>query len=125
MRQRLVRTRRPMRGGLIRQVRALDSIGLSSEVERRPTVIADLDENGDGVTLSYEGKCVIFPPQATEAVRSCFESEGPFRPEDLAGDLDAAGRLVLVRRLVREGFLQLTGPERHGTGRRSAADEPA
>ena len=40
-------------------------------------------------------------------MRACFESDEPFRLADLPGELDAEGRLVLVRRLVREGFLRI------------------
>ena len=40
-------------------------------------------------------------------VLACFEAEGPFRPSELPGSLDEAGRLVLVRRLVLEGFLRV------------------
>ncbi len=39
---------------------------------------------------------------------ACFEADEPFLPSELPGDLDDAGRLVLVRRLVREGFLRLS-----------------
>jgi lysine-specific demethylase/histidyl-hydroxylase NO66 len=124
-RRRFVRTRRPLLGGQLRQVRALGELDATTEVERRPTVIADLEESGGEATLAFEGKRVTFPPQATEAVLSCFEAEGPFTAAGLAGDLDEPSRLVLIRRLVREGFVQLTGPARDGAGRRTGADEPA
>ena len=39
-------------------------------------------------------------------LRAFFETEEPFRAADLPGELDDEGRLVLVRRLVREGFLR-------------------
>ena len=112
MRRRLVRTRRPILDGQISQLRALDRLDLGTEVERRSTVIADLVRGDEGVALVYEGKRVSFPPQATEVVEFTFESAGPFTPADFPGDLDEPGRLVLVRRLVREGFLRLTGPAR-------------
>jgi ribosomal protein L16 Arg81 hydroxylase len=124
-RRRFVRTRRPLLGGQIRQARALDELDTRTEVERRATVIADLEEDGNGVTLAYEGKRVTFPPQASDAVLFCFEADRPFTAEDLAGDLDEPGRLVLVRRLVREGFLRVSGPAPDGRGSRSAADERA
>jgi hypothetical protein len=76
-------------------------------VERRATVIADLDEWPGGLALVFEGREVRFPRQASSEVRACFESEEPFRVDDLAGELDPEGRLVLVRRLVREGFLRI------------------
>jgi hypothetical protein len=77
-------------------------------LERRATVIADLAELPEGPALVFEGREIRFPSHASSEVRGCFESEEPFRADDLAGDLDSDGRLVLVRRLVREGFLRIT-----------------
>ena len=37
------------------------------------------------------------------------ESAGPFSAAELPGPLDEQARLVLVRRLVREGFLRVLG----------------
>ena len=107
-RRRLVATRRPVRHGQLTQLRALDRLGLDTPVERRPTVIADLDllEDG-GVRLAYEGKTIALPPQTRIDVAYAVTAAGPFSPADLPGDLDDAGRLVLVRRLVREGFLRI------------------
>jgi hypothetical protein len=59
------------------------------------------------VGLVFEGKELRFPAQAGAEVIACFEAEEPFRPSELPGDLDDAGRRVLVRRLVREGFLRV------------------
>jgi ribosomal protein L16 Arg81 hydroxylase len=123
-RRRFVRTRRPVLGGQIRQVRALDDLDLDTELERRPTVIADFEEGHEGVTLAYEGKRVTFPRHATEAVLHCLEAEQPFTAGELRGDLDEPGRLVLVHRLVREGLLRVSEPVRDGRAPGSAADEP-
>jgi hypothetical protein len=107
-RRRLVSTRRPIRHGQLAQLRALDRLSSETLLERRRTVLADLELDDDGGTaLVFEGKTLAFPPQARPDVAYAFTSEGPFRPSDLPGDLDEAGRLVLVRRLVREGFLRL------------------
>jgi hypothetical protein len=76
-------------------------------VERRDTVIADLEEAEDGVSLVFEGRELRFPANARAEVTACFEADEPFRASELPGDLDDAGRLVLVRRLVREGFLRV------------------
>ena len=51
-----------------------------------------------------------FPPQAAEAVAAVHAAPASFTAAELPGRLDAAGRLVLVRRLVREGFLLATAP---------------
>jgi Cupin superfamily protein len=107
-RERLVRTRRPVRTEGIAELRALDELAESTPVERRPTVIADLVELADSeVALVFEGKRLVFPAHARDEVEHAVLSEQPFSAADLPGQLDEAGRLVLVRRLVREGFLRL------------------
>jgi hypothetical protein len=107
-RRRFVESRRPIREDGISQLRALERLDGETLLERRATVIADLDEQLDGLTLVFEGREIRFPSHASSEVRGCFESKEPFRADDLAGDLDSDGRLVLVRRLVREGFLRIT-----------------
>ena len=106
-RAKLVASRRPILDGQLEEVRTLDAVGLETQLERRSTVIADLD----GTTLSFEGKLIAFPAGVQDELEAVFEAEGPFTTADLPGTLDDDGRLVLVRRLIREGFL-----------RRSAAD---
>ena len=107
-RRRFLDTRRPIREDGLSQLRALERLDVDTPVERRSTVIADLEEDGDGVALVFEGKELRFPEHARAEVVACFEADEPFRPSELPGDLDEAGRLVLVRRLVREGFLRVS-----------------
>jgi lysine-specific demethylase/histidyl-hydroxylase NO66 len=106
-RRRFLDTRRPIREDGLSQLRALGRLDVGTTVERRSTVIADLDEDEDGVGLVFEGKELRFPEHARAEMVACFEAEEPFRPSELPGSLDEAGRLVLVRRLVREGFLRV------------------
>ena len=65
-------------------------------------MIADLD----GTTLSFEGKTLRFPARLAPELEFLVTTESPFRVSELPGELDDNGRLVLVRRLVREGFLR-------------------
>jgi lysine-specific demethylase/histidyl-hydroxylase NO66 len=108
-RRRFLHGRRPIREDALSQLRALERLDGETLVERRPTVVADLEEDGQGVSLVFEGREVRFPAHARAELVACFVAEEPFRAEDLPGELDAAGRLVLVGRLVREGFLRVTG----------------
>ena len=101
-RRRLVSTRRPILDGQLSELRALDSLGLETELVRRDTVIADLD----GTTLAFEGRELRFPERLSPELEFLVATTDAFRPSDLPGSLDEAGRLVLVRRLVREGFLR-------------------
>ncbi len=102
-RRKLVRTRRPVLGGQLTQLRALESLDVDTVVERRATVLFDFA----GTTLSFEGKDLTFPEEAAEELAFLAHAEEPFAPAELPGQLDDEGRLVLVRTLVREGFLVL------------------
>ncbi len=105
-RRRFLDTRRPIREDGLSQLRALVRLDLDTLLERRETVIADLAEEDGELALVFEGREIRFPAHAEQELRACFEHEDRFRAADLPGDLDADGRLVLVRRLVREGFLR-------------------
>jgi len=122
MRSRLVRSRRPILGGQLGQLRALDDLADDTELVRRPTVIADLERGREGVALVFEGKRISFPPQAEEAVVFAATADHTFCAVDLPGDLDEPGRLVLVRRLVREGFLLVNAIAPDASGPRTGAD---
>jgi JmjC domain len=108
-RRSFVESRRPIREDGLSQLRALERLDTATLLERRETVIADLDKWSGGLTLVFEGREIRFPAHASSELRACFEREEPFRVAELAGELDSEGRLVLVRRLVREGFLRITG----------------
>ena len=71
-------------------------------MERRETVIAELD----GAALAFEGRTLRFPDRIADELEYLVTADGPFTAADLPGSLDDDGRLVLVRRLVREGFLR-------------------
>jgi ribosomal protein L16 Arg81 hydroxylase len=101
-RERFVRTRRPILDGQLSELRALDRLTAEDELERRDTVIADLD----GTTLLFEGKTLRLPARLAPELEFLVTVARPFRASELPGDLDDEGRLVLVKRLVREGFLR-------------------
>ena len=102
-RRRFIRSRRPVREGQLSQLRALDELTLDTPLERRATAIAELDFPA----LSFDGKTITFPAHVGDEVAFLTSADGEFSPGDLPGDLDEEGRLVLVRRLVREGFLRI------------------
>jgi lysine-specific demethylase/histidyl-hydroxylase NO66 len=106
-RSKLVRTRRPVLDDGLSELRASDALTTETLLERRPTVLSELEDG----TLVFEGKRVRVPGRALAELKAIADSERPFRAEELPGELDAESRLVLLRRLIREGFV-----------RRSAAD---
>jgi hypothetical protein len=101
-RERFVRTRRPILDGQLSELRALDELTADTQLVRRATVIADLH----GTRLVFEGREIHFPERLGAELEFLVTRKEPFRASDLPGTLDEAGRLVLVRRLVREGFLR-------------------
>lgn len=105
-RRRFVRSRRPILDGQLSELRALDLLDLDTELERRDTVIADLH----GTTLVFEGRDLRFPQRLAAELDFLVTTDGPFRGSEVPGSLDDAGRLVLLRRLVREGFLRRSAP---------------
>ena len=101
----LVRTRRPVLDGGFSELRSLDTLTVDTVLERRRTVMWELDDGG----LVFEGKTVRVPEHALPELKAIAVSDEPFRAVDLPGELDGKGRLVLVRRLIREGFVRRSG----------------
>jgi hypothetical protein len=103
-----VRTRRPLREDAFDQVRGLAELDVETLLERRETVIFDVAVDEEGATLSFEGRDLRFPARIGAELEFVAAAEGPFRLAELPGRLDDAGRVVLGRRLVREGFLRFS-----------------
>jgi hypothetical protein len=102
--------RRPVLDGQLDDLRALPRLSVRSSIARRETVIADLIDLDDGrVALVFEGRRVLFPAHAREELEALVASNGALLVSELPGRLDEDGRLVLARRLVREGFLRVAG----------------
>ena len=106
-RRSFVKTRRPLRDDAFDQLRALAELDLDTPLERRRTVIVDLSEVDDGLRLSFEGRKLALPSFLRDDLEFLLGTDDPFRASDLPGRLDDEGRLVLVRRLVREGLLRV------------------
>jgi mannose-6-phosphate isomerase-like protein (cupin superfamily) len=78
-------------------------------LRRRPGPI-ELEERADGrLALVRPDKAVVFPPQARPALERVVAAEGAWALGDLADVLDDASRVVLGRRLLREGILRRDG----------------
>jgi hypothetical protein len=111
---RLERRRRPVLDGQLSQLRGLDSLTVATTLERRPTAFAAVEDEADAVVLVFHGKRLLLPSRLAAEAGFLAEVDMPFTALDLPGRLDEAGRLVLVRRLVREGFLRIRRPDALG-----------
>ncbi len=102
-----VESRRAIRDDAFDQLRALEDLELDTLLERRRTVIAHLSVDEDAARLAFEGRELSLPAFVAADLMHILETDEAFRAEDLPGSLDDSGRLVLVRRLVREGLLRI------------------
>jgi len=96
----------PLVEGQMAQLARLATLDIDSRVGARPHLIHDLthfEEEGT-VRLVCHGTEIELPDFARSALHHAVTTRA-FRVGDLPGDLDDAGKLVLVRRLVREGLL--------------------
>ena len=104
-------SRRPIRADRSRS--CARSSELDAETRRSSgatTVIADLEAGDSEVDdSSFEGQRIAFPAHAREEIEALLRGRtSRSAPPSCPATLDEAGRLVLVRRLVREGFLRVS-----------------
>ena len=108
-RRRFLDTRRPIREDGLSQLRALERLDTGTLLERRETVIADLEESAGRPRPRLRGQGGPLPRARGGRARGVLRERGAVLRRGAPGDLDDEGRLVLVRRLVREGFLRISG----------------
>jgi hypothetical protein len=99
--------RAPLLRGQLRDLLTLDQLDADSEVRVRPGATWRLRGRGDRLELVLGDRTLAMPAALEPALRGLLEAGGG-TPASLAGDLDGPSRLVLVRRLVREGLLEPT-----------------
>lgn len=97
--------RRPVLGGQLVQVAGLDRAGPGSRFRRRPGIF-EVRRDGDEAVVSLGNRELRMPAFAEPALRAVALAEGPFVLPDLPG-LDEDSALVLLRRLVREGAVEI------------------
>ena len=103
----IISTRHPLLPGQLFQ--ALKSQSLESVDQRagvRPNILFRFSETEEHIVLHCYGNDIRFPRFAAEPLRFVLNQQD-FRIADLPGELDDAGKLVLVRRLVKEGVVFL------------------
>lgn len=86
------------------QLMALDSLTIRSIVGARPGIVFRMCADAASESIETYGRRMSFPRHAGEAVRFAL-SHPRFVVGDLPGDLDDAGKLTLIRRLIQEGLV--------------------
>jgi bifunctional lysine-specific demethylase and histidyl-hydroxylase NO66 len=98
-------SRTPVLSGQLEQILALGSLSDASVVRRRRGAICVLKLVDDKVTVTLGDRRLVMPSLAAPALERVL-AKPSFAVGDLAPHLDREGRLVLVRRLIREGLLE-------------------
>ncbi len=88
------------------QILALPSITPKHRAGARANLVYRWRIHDGQFIVSCYGAEMRLPEHAAETARHALENHD-FVIEDLPGDLDDAGKLVLVRRLVREGMVRV------------------
>jgi lysine-specific demethylase/histidyl-hydroxylase NO66 len=101
--------RRPLLGGQLLALSELAAIG--DDTPLRPTQVPHrLEAAGDRLQIVMGDRRLTLPAAVEPAVRRLLDGSAR-HAADLADRLDAGSRLVLVRRLVREGLLRQAEPD--------------
>lgn len=99
----------PLLRGQMSELATLDSLTIRSMVGARPGAIFHLRTNGTSTAVACYGRTIAFPSHTAEAVRFAL-NRPQFVVSELPCDLDDEGKLTLVRRLIREGLVQVVAP---------------
>lgn len=103
----VVVTRHPVLPGQFEQVMRLRDLKTTDvRASRRPNLLYRIEETEKNVRLHAYGRTFTMPIHAAEPMRHALEHDH-WVIGSLPGDLDDAGKLVLVRRLVKEGLVML------------------
>ncbi len=102
----LVSTRHSLLEGQLAQITRIGELSLDTVCRPRPNLLYRLRKTDEHVVLSCYGGNITLPIFASEPLEYALETKG-FKVGALPGDLDDDGKLVLVRRLVREGLVMM------------------
>jgi ribosomal protein L16 Arg81 hydroxylase len=94
----------PVLHGQLAQLARVDSLTIDDVAGARPGVISRVRSEGASEVIETYGRKITFPSHAREALQFAL-NHSRFVIRQLPGRLDAAGKLTLVRRLIREGLL--------------------
>jgi ribosomal protein L16 Arg81 hydroxylase len=104
--RRFISNRPPLLDGYLDDLDKIDTLELSSIVKQRDGLIYGFSRDENSVSLTFHRKKVSFPDYVEAALQFILEmGERQFTVAAIPGKLENAGKLVLVRRLVIEGFL--------------------
>lgn len=102
--ERFHRGRRPLLDGQLLEVATLDALTDDDHVRLRPGTVWRLQPDGDRLVVTMGDRDLRLPAALGPALTRLLDGT-PHRVADLADLMDLPSRMVLVRRLIREGLL--------------------
>jgi hypothetical protein len=102
----IVSTRAALLEGQMEQILRLGTITPEASAGARPNLLYRWRDEDGQFTVSCYGAEMRLPSHAAEPTRYALD-HAKYKIADLPGDLDDAGKVVLVKRLVREGMVRI------------------
>ena len=94
-------------GGQFRQLARLAEIGPETLVVQRDVATGFVADGGEIAELVFSGDKLTGPGHLAPILRDIAARKEPFRPVDLVCSLNEKSRLVLIRKLVQQGYLKI------------------
>ncbi|MFE7801969.1 JmjC domain-containing protein [Nocardia sp. NPDC057440] len=105
----------PVLSGRLIDIESEARIDETTQVKRRAEIEYEMTIGAERIQLSFGGKIISLPSSAAIELRHLLEA-GECAANQLPGHIDKQGRVVLIRRLVREGLLTVCRPADPGQG---------
>jgi len=94
----------PLLNGQMGQLALADQLRIESIVGARSSAVFRILKDGSSISVHSFARKIGFPAQTEDALRFALH-RSRFSIRDLPGILDDNGKLVLIRRLIREGLM--------------------
>ena len=99
-----VKSRRPDFVGGLKELHEVPEITAGTRVGAKPDIVYLLRKEGEQLSIFFGSTQITLPSFTAESVRRALHGS-PISVRDLPGQLDEAGKVVLVKRLIKEGLL--------------------
>lgn len=101
-----VNTRLPRAEGQLAQVAGAGALTAQTQVGARPNLIYTLAKSDGQIVVNCHGNEITLPEFVEPSLRFALSTPA-YAVEALPGELDDDGKIVLIRRLIREGLVQI------------------
>lgn len=117
-----VSSRRPALTGCLQEIASAPQVSAETKAVVRPDFLYRLQEENGQLVIVFGSTRITLPLHTREAVEAALRG-APFVVRNLPGPLDEAGKVVLARRLIKDGLLTRVGDGAFApNGSRAAAE---